>query len=145
MWPSDVTLFPKLFTLTDWAYSSHANPWEILELWTNLGCKGQVPAVAMTNPFPDAKFRMNTSAGFSEEPGIRQGISLTGPKQQLNKHQKDNPWWHCSKSKGRQQQQKLLKNAVLNHQILFRVGLDEGCGMKDYDSSIGEACMCMCL
>ena len=82
MCPSDVTLFPKFFTLTDWAYSLHcqANPWEIEALWKNFGCRGQVTAVSMTNPFPDEKFRMNTSAGFSEEPGIRKDISLTGPK-----------------------------------------------------------------
>ena len=80
MWPSDVTLFPKFFTLTDWAYSLQANPWEIEELWKNFGCRGQVTAVSMTNPFPDEKFGMNTSAGFSEEPGIRKGISLTGPQ-----------------------------------------------------------------
>ena len=29
-------------------------------------------AVAMTNPFPNEKFRMNTSAGFSEEPGNKE-------------------------------------------------------------------------
>ena len=80
MCPSDVTLFPKFFTLTDWAYSLQANPWEIEELWKNFGCRGQVTAVSMTNPFPDEKFGMNTSAGLSEEPGIRKGISLTGPQ-----------------------------------------------------------------
>ena len=30
--------------------------------------------------FSSEKFGTNTSAGFSEEPGIREGISLTGPQ-----------------------------------------------------------------
>ena len=41
--------------------------------------------------------------------------------------------WKTKKKKGRQRQHDLFKNAVPNHQMLFQIGLDEGCGMEDHD------------